>query len=76
MSAEMQCCSFVEGISLRQQADDSVNCMFPDASAAYDNVHHDILMARLGALDPPARLTKWTNSFFRSREVDTKWGLQ
>ena len=74
MSAEMQCCSFVEWISQRQQNGDSVNCVFLDASAAYDNVHHDILMARLGALDPPARLTKWINSFIRGREVDTKWG--
>ena len=76
MSAEMQCCSFVEWISQRQQNGDSVNCVFLDASAVYDNVHHDILMARLGALDRPARLTKWINSFIRCREVDTKGGLQ
>jgi len=74
MSSEMQCCSFVEWISQKQQAGQSVNCVFLDASAAYDNVNHDILMARLGALDPPARLTRWVNSFIRGRSVDTKWG--
>ena len=51
-----------------------MNCVFLDASAAYDNVHHDVLMSRLGALDPPARLTRWINSFIPSRIVDTKWG--
>ena len=74
MSAEMQCCSLVEWVAQKQQAGHQVNCVFLDASAAYDNVNHDILMARLGSLDPPARLTRWINSFIRGRIVDTKWG--
>jgi len=74
MSAEMQSCSFVEWVSQKQQDGEHVNCVFLDASAAYDNVRHDILMARLGALDPPARLTRWINSFIRGRMIDTQWG--
>ena len=51
-----------------------MNCVFLDASAAYDNVHYDILMSRHGALDPPGRLTRWINSFLHGGIVDTKWG--
>jgi len=74
MSAELQSCAFVEWVAQKQQLGESVNCVFLDASAAYDFVNHDILMSRLGSLNPPARLTRWINSFIRGRVIDTKWG--